>query len=722
MAKKKGAKKKKSNPAQASLEKLESRLLGYWKRKSWGEFVTLFQRHWNRARKTKAAAYWQAAVYNLLLDTLFSAQNIDLLDDMVHRVLDPQTLSEQNANCLQVARAFCNAYRGNTDNHTAQALPVDVPPPFQKLAAALQETSLTGHTALSEYVQGKRTKARKGEKHLALAARVGKHFNALREQGFQPGSVQPFTQLRKSIRDLNVYVHDQLGISSPTLNNLAILADMLRTIHMKPQDLQFPKNISNHLKVNAFQTSSHPAVQSMTLAFLTMGRDLFGAFWELSARSILYKSVPLGTWHIPAHLKEQYDVLNSLAHKNLPPHLCIPTILTHDVWTQREQMVLLMAHLHLCVDGKRLIMQYLEDLMDRSLPKDLAQAINSHLIDVTKALQRIYTLFEQLGMDDRSLLITMTSTWKEAVGPMPFYDIYKHLDTLLATMCRSPVPDGAFLFPLLKRAEASSSPKDIKSLALFKEERVPLQVTEDDVQHFVQDLSLCMDLEGTFKAFKHCLTEEDYRSLVQRFLIEACEASCESAHVDDLFGPDPDLTWTDIPQPLMRDFAEIVSSDFSLYGLVQMSAQTSGNNPPVPKNAAEARAFLDHLPPPRILDQMIDWMLTWPSTPYRNDFLATVIFHHADYLTENKGWEYLADSIRIYRLNTLATLIWDIWSERDLFSRLRKDEDFQEAVRALKMMIPRKGSPKSSPGKKKKKTLLDEVLEERKQRQKKGKG
>ena len=138
MAKKKGARKKKSNPAKASLEKLESRLLGYWKRKSWGEFVTLFQRHWNRAQKTEASAYWQAAVYNLLLDTLFSARDMDLLDNLVHRVLDPQTLTRQNANCLQIASAFCNAYRGNIDTLAAQNLPSDIPPPFQKLAAAFQ--------------------------------------------------------------------------------------------------------------------------------------------------------------------------------------------------------------------------------------------------------------------------------------------------------------------------------------------------------------------------------------------------------------------------------------------------------------------------------------------------------------------------------------------------------------------------------------------------------
>ncbi|MBS3779783.1 MAG: hypothetical protein KGY41_05275, partial [Desulfovermiculus sp.] len=92
MAKKKAGKKK-TDSGQASLQKLESRLLGYWKRKSWGEFVTLFQRHWARARKTQAAVYWDLAVYNLLLDTLFISQDFALLQHILDELIDPQSVS-----------------------------------------------------------------------------------------------------------------------------------------------------------------------------------------------------------------------------------------------------------------------------------------------------------------------------------------------------------------------------------------------------------------------------------------------------------------------------------------------------------------------------------------------------------------------------------------------------------------------------------------------------
>ena len=233
MAKKGSRKKKKTDPGKTSLQKLESRLFGYWKKAAWGEFVTLFQRHWSRAQNTQAAAYWQAAVFNLLVHTLFSSQDITLLHNLVHKDLDPQTLSEENARCLQVASAFCAVYFGTTEAQTALSLPSEVPPPFQRLAAALQETSLSGHSNLSEYVQGKRTKARKGEKHLALAARVEHQFNALRQQGFWPESIQPLTQLRKSINELTQSVRDNLGISSPALNNMAVLAELWSGVTFK---------------------------------------------------------------------------------------------------------------------------------------------------------------------------------------------------------------------------------------------------------------------------------------------------------------------------------------------------------------------------------------------------------------------------------------------------------------------------------------------------------
>jgi hypothetical protein len=75
--------------------------------------------------------------------------------------------------------------------------------------------------------------------------------------------------------------------------------------------------------------------------------------------------------------------------------------------------------------------------------------------------------------------------------------------------------------------------------------------------------------------------------------------------------------------------------------------------------------------------------------------------------------------IQCNRLNKLAELVWDLWQELDLFSRLRQDQDFRSARDILQHMAYKSKKSRASSSGRKKKTLLNEVLEEKKSKKNK---
>ena len=183
MARKK--KKKASGGAKSGQNKsqrLEGKLNGYWKKGQWGEFLTLYVRQWDRARQTSAAEHWDPAVYHLLHRTLFQEQDLATLEVVLQTLDQAKGLSEENRACLQVARAALSVSKGELSRHDFQNLPDSLPAPFtalrDKLGAILEEPP---KSPLQEYISGRRSRARKGEKHYALIARLSRNFQILQE-------------------------------------------------------------------------------------------------------------------------------------------------------------------------------------------------------------------------------------------------------------------------------------------------------------------------------------------------------------------------------------------------------------------------------------------------------------------------------------------------------------------------------------------------------------
>lgn len=715
MAKKKKSRKKKQGLNKPAAGKLETRLLGYWKKQAWGEFITLYQRHWSRAAQSGAAKLWNPAVYNLLLRTTFAEQDYFLLEKTWTELSSAPNLSIENQQCLQVIAVLLNVYQARAYPVLAQELPAAAPAPFAQLASKLQEILTPGNSSLPDYLQKRLKRARKGEKHLSLAARVQEQFTALRDLGFLPRTAAPLTQFKKSCSELNAALEANQKAPSPVLQDMQILARLMHRLYSKPGIFADHLSILKYLQSKGFQNTSHPATHSLLQSVLALGRNLHSAQWEEFQRLTLGSMVPELAPDLPQHLQKQLQALEKLKQKHRENEPLIKHMLDLDIWSQKERILLLLAYLQQLQEINYEILDYLFQGIGLEISQSKAMAVVDHfLLSTCNALQSIYKHCFKLGLQDTALLTSAARQWQRAVAPFPFFNSVQTLEQLIIFLHNSRVPDSVLLFPLLKRAEIEDPGSKGVNISRLVQSRIPLQVDREDLQEAISHIKLESELGPVLQTWKRCLNQEKYQELVRILLHSSLQNSLGLAE-DGLFSPKKGsfILWTDIPRSVMKEFLDEVDQDFALYGLMRLSAQAKHNNPPMPANAKEASLFLDFIPPAETLDSLLKWMCSWPRTQYRNIFLATLIRHHAEYLTNNQGWEDLARCIAGHRLKKLAEMVWELWAELDLFQVLQKDPDFASARKKIQPLLPNAKKQKTRPvGKKQKEPPLLKVLED----------
>lgn len=716
MAKKKKVRKKKQPTGKATSGKLETKLFGYWKKQAWGEFITLYQRHWEQAKQTQAANLWDPAIYNLLLETTFAEQDFSLLQKLHAELSSAPEISAQNQKCLQVIAVFLEVYQARAYPALTHNLPADPPGPFAELSAQLQEMLTPNTSSLPDYIHKRLKRARKGEKHLSQAAKAWEQFHALRMQGFHPQSVKPLSQFKKTIADMHAALRSNQGISSPVLQDMQILAELMQLMYSRSGIYRFPDYVLNLLQREGFQANRHPAVHSMLQAILCLGKGLYGTQWENAMRYTLRNLDPELGPKLPEHLQLQLQALGQLKKRPQREGPLLKQMLDLQVWDTRERMLLLMALLQ---QLKEMNQDILDDLFysigGAFNEMQVASVVHAFLQMACNALGSIYNQFSTLGLKDSSFLTQAADQWRDVVAQFPFFNSVQDLDRLIATLRDSSAPDAVLLFPLLKRAEIEP-PTSRTPLQISKEiqNRIPLEVNSDDLHQVIPYLSPQSELQTILQTWKKCLSQEKYQELVRIFLHNVLQNSCMFMEQD--FNPSEQclLEWTNIPREVMQELLQDVDQDFELYGLMRLSAYAQNNGLPMPANAKEAALFLDYLPPPQTLNALLKWMLTWPRTVYRNTFLAALIRHHADYLTRNQGWADLSLVIADERLKKLAEMVWELWRELDLFQSLKHSRDFSEAQAELRPMLPKnQKTQKAKTGpKKQKKPPLIKILEE----------
>ncbi len=727
MAKKKKSRKKKQGLNKAAADKLETRLLGYWKKQAWGEFITLYQRHWSRAAQSKAAKLWNPAVYNFLLRTTFAEQDYSLLEKTWTEISSAPNLSAENQQCLQVIAVLLDIYQTRAYPALAQELPAVAPAPFAQLATKLQEILTPGNSSLPDYLQKRLKRARKGEKHLSLAAKVQEQFAALRDQNFLPRTATPLTQFKKSCSELDATLEANQGAPSPVLKDMQILARLMHRLYSKPGMFADSLSIFKYLQSKGFQNTGHPATQSMLQSMLALGRNLHSAQWEKFQRLTLGSMVPELAPDLPQHLQKQLQALEKLKQKQREKEPLIKQMLDLEIWSRKERILLLLAYLEQLHEINYEILDYLFQGIGLEISQSKAVAVvERFLLTACNTLQSIFQQCFSLGLQDTAFLTSAVRQWQKAVDPFPFFNSVQTLEQLIVFLHNSQVPDSVLLFPLHKRAEIEDPGSKGVNISKLVQSRIPLQVDSKDLQDAISYIKLESELGPILQTWKRCLNREKYQELV-RIMLQNCLQNSLGLAEDELFSPRPGsfITWTDIPRSVMKELLDEVDQDFALYGLMRLSAYAKHTKLPMPANAKEASLFLDFIPPAETLDSLLKWMCSWPRTQYRNIFLATLIRHHAEYLTNNQGWADLARHIADHRLKKLAEMVWKLWTELDLFQVLQKDPDFASARKKIQPLLPNTKKQKSNPGSKKQKeppllkVLEDAAREFKKKRHKK---
>ncbi len=715
---KKGKRTKKGKSIKPPVKKLEARLLGYWKKEAWEEFITLYHRQWDYAVKGQAALYWNPAVYNLLLKTVFKSQKIEIVEEIYSGMVQAPELSTENTNCLQVVQSMLDIYHGRGYPGMLDSLPAPLPDPFAKLARGLRDMLSEQTSALSMYVEGSLTRARKNEKHLALAARAGNEFEKLRRQNFYTDSVKPLTQLKKNFQDLHKYCSGNFGYNPVELNNLRLLAETMHILYSKPRSFNNPEAIKNYLIRNGFTASSHPAVLVMGRAMLTLGYHLMGRSWQEKASYVLRHYLPGSTPELPSHVEKQLEVL-STAGRNKERNLdIIPAILKYDVWTPRERMILLqsrMQQIEACLGD---FLEYISDLFFSSGQAHAQKAFVEIVLEYSSNLREIASLCKKMQLSNESIISTAFEYWYMFFRDVPFLDNYKVLDEIISEFCDSPVLDSVFLGLLHKRAEVASNPDSLKALQIIQNERSPLKVSIQEMRKYIVSLPEWPAAAKVLRAWKKCLNSDDYRVLVENFLSMILDHEYTR-----LYGGFQDsytewFEWFDIPKDMMQEFLHDLGEDSPFYGLVNLSLNAA-KTPPMPRNVKELQLFLQHpMPPSENLHKTLLWMLTWPSTPYKNSFIAELIQQNLDYFNRMGAWKQMVGMIQNRNMKKLAGMVWDIWEENDLFNTMASEKDFQAAYRIMEKMLPKK-QPTTNKPRKKSKTKQKSMLDLMQNRQKK---
>jgi len=241
-----------------------------------------------------------------------------------------------------------------------------------------------------------------------------------------------------------------------------------------------------------------------------------------------------------------------------------------------------------------------------------------------------------------------------------------------------------------------------------------LKISRQEIKDYVLVLPGWMYTEKILRGWKACLSREDYRFAIETLLVSILDHEFQSLYSPSYRETDWFL-WEEIPQHLLEAFLKELGPESPVFGLLNLSANTSGRT--MPANAKEADFFTKYMPPPDTLHKIILWMLTWPSSPYKNKFMAQLIKHNLEHFNRIEAWDHLVKVIAYKKMKVLAGMVRDIWAEKDLFTTLASHQDFQNAVNTMNAKFPQKQAKGGKKGKKqalKQNSMLDLMQDQEK--------
>lgn len=693
--------------------RLESRLLGYWKKGLYGEFVTAFLRQHHRAMRTQAADLWDPAVRRFLDHALFRVRDPSLLEGILPQLRQDQYLSEQTHTCLAIAQAAHDLHRGEASLEGMTSLPSAPPGPFSELRDYLARIpDRAGQSSLAEYADGRRKNARRGEKHLADTARFSHQLGQVLSTSFRECSLTSFTQMRNRLRQVRDTVRDIRGSSSPTLADATILSELLRELKAYPTRLSESEDVLAHLEESGFTFSSHPFVRDLWRIVLRLGGDIQGGDWERSLRLDLWPHYTDLLPGLPEHLREQLAAREHSRGRGRreigAPMPALAATLEYNVWSRRERLVLLWALLAAQFDFAAEMAKPFPLSLDLHLdPDQLEQGKAEAARHIFDTGLDILSLVRELAPGRSEILKRIMQRWAPAVALLPPPQARDRLTAMTDMALQLPVDPSVWLVLLIKGGEAYGSEAKDPVLARIRDNVAPFSLEDEDFSNANTFLSATPQPGKAFKRWTQCLDSSSLQSLAERLLEEFFRDTVDPASPFS----SKDL-WLHIPDDFLRGLVEFSGKDHPLLGLARLTLNKADRSTPLPQSEKEADWLLSRLPPEETLCSVLLWMLTYPSTASSDVFLHRIVQQLADYATREERWEEIALALREHGSLELATLVWDSWEKLGLVDSESGNEDFCSAWRALRPLAF-KGKGKSGSGKKtpkkspKQKSLLD---------------
>jgi hypothetical protein len=333
----------------------------------------------------------------------------------------------------------------------------------------------------------------------------------------------------------------------------------------------------------------------------------------------------------------------------------------------------------------------------------------------------LLSLLQELQPGQNDAAIKALETWCFASMPLPMDDQSKLLSDIAQAVADIDAPPNLWLFLLLKGGEIYSRADKDPLLAAVHSSAAPIRLDDEAVARAASLLWASAQPSRVLERWSRCLEAPSASALAEKVLLNTFQEAVDPEDDDFFLDLDP---WLTMPPELMERLCTMAGEHSALRGLAELTLQKRDRSTPLPGSKKEADVFLKHPPPAETLYDVLLWMLGFPPTRASDHFLSELLRQTAAYATAEHGWTRLAEALRRHGSTNLAYRVWQLWKELGLLNDGTINQDVEQAKQRLKPMASR-GKP-SNEGEKKgkkggrKKTLLDEVLEEKRKKKNEG--
>lgn len=692
-SKKKSQKKKKKQTG----SRLESKLLSYWSAKKWGEFVTLYLRHWSRASQTQAGLNWDKAAHNFVVQILFQDKDISSLNMLLNTMQQAPELNQENQNILKYIQALSDYLSKKTVASELLNLPENVPPAFIKLKNLLISDLQKDEDRLGQYLTGKRKKAQKGEKVYSNLAKWAHQSKKLLQDNFRPSSLTSLTTWKNYLEQIDRLVKTDSSSSKPLHDGL-ILAELIRRLYSpgKNQNLSQPVNVLKYLYKREFSFSQHPFTQDMRRLFINIGGQRFGLYWLTDLEYSMQKqglSFLAKSDRTASLIQSWFKILDKTKWDEDPFFGIYSTnqeLLKNSQLCWREQFVLWTVQISILEAMTQLVNSPSFFLFSSVDSSEFGEALFERSTEVILHIMNLQTQrLSDHNLHDNYPLKIWEATLGNLVHVLPSANFHT---SFFKDILQHPLPDRTVLFLLASFKQTGAS---VKGWPDKKDQTSTLKPSAQDIQELVSKILDWTMFEDIIEDWFTYLEPKGKTLLAQEVVTRLVQDTVQVR----LEGSDWDASWESCHINFFKKLTPYLEENFYYFCLVQMMAINNKNSLPGGKKVAEA--FWQNMPGDlESLWNIFFVLIGLPKTPYGSSFLAQLFDQIREYIHQNCDWYEVVDAVIDYKCFKLGAHILKTWEEDSSRPDLSRSFDFLSAIDELSDHIPRQQKIKAKTQKK----------------------